>query len=184
MLRVKRSKNNKKFYEAPRATWTRSVCEGSTKFNLGTISEGRHRNTYQTNQIQYWKHKEKICFFTHISLYCGSNVLVLMSLWSRRISEEEKRVCVTQIITSASLSLALQESQGKTLLHHPYQRPNIRWQNIFRKKTQFVVQVHGRPIWFILFSTNDRLCGLVVRVPDYRPRGPGSIPGATSFSEE
>jgi hypothetical protein len=25
----------------------------------------------------------------------------------------------------------------------------------------------------------DRLCGLVVRVPDYRFRGPGSIPSAT-----
>jgi hypothetical protein len=28
----------------------------------------------------------------------------------------------------------------------------------------------------------DRLCGLVVRVSGYRPRGPGSIPGATRFS--
>jgi hypothetical protein len=29
----------------------------------------------------------------------------------------------------------------------------------------------------------DRLCGLVVRVPGYRSRGPVSIPGATRFSE-
>jgi hypothetical protein len=28
------------------------------------------------------------------------------------------------------------------------------------------------------------LCGLVSRVPGYRPRGPGSIPGATRFSEK
>jgi hypothetical protein len=28
----------------------------------------------------------------------------------------------------------------------------------------------------------DRLCGLVVRVPGYRSRGPGLIPGATRFS--
>jgi hypothetical protein len=27
----------------------------------------------------------------------------------------------------------------------------------------------------------DRLCGVVVRVPGYRPRGPVSIPGATKF---
>jgi hypothetical protein len=27
------------------------------------------------------------------------------------------------------------------------------------------------------------VCGLVVRVPDCWPRGPGSIPGATRFSE-
>jgi hypothetical protein len=30
----------------------------------------------------------------------------------------------------------------------------------------------------------DRLCGLVLRVPGYRSRGPGSIPGATRFSEK
>jgi hypothetical protein len=30
----------------------------------------------------------------------------------------------------------------------------------------------------------DRLCGLVVRVPGYRSRGPGSIPGATGSSEK
>jgi hypothetical protein len=30
----------------------------------------------------------------------------------------------------------------------------------------------------------DRLCGLVIRVPGYRSRGPGSIPGATTFSEK
>jgi hypothetical protein len=29
-----------------------------------------------------------------------------------------------------------------------------------------------------------RLCGLVVRVPGYRFRGLGSIPGATRFSEK
>jgi hypothetical protein len=30
----------------------------------------------------------------------------------------------------------------------------------------------------------DRLCGLVVRVTGYRSRCPGSIPGATGFSEK
>jgi hypothetical protein len=30
----------------------------------------------------------------------------------------------------------------------------------------------------------DRLCGLVVRVPGYTSRGPGSIRGATRFSEK
>jgi hypothetical protein len=36
---------------------------------------------------------------------------------------------------------------------------------------------------FVLLSM-DRLCGLVVRVPGYRSRGPGFIPGATTFSEK
>jgi hypothetical protein len=31
---------------------------------------------------------------------------------------------------------------------------------------------------------NYRLCGLVVRVPGYGSRGPGSIPGANRFSEK
>jgi hypothetical protein len=30
----------------------------------------------------------------------------------------------------------------------------------------------------------DRPCGIVVRVPGYRSRGPGSIFGATRFSEK
>jgi hypothetical protein len=30
----------------------------------------------------------------------------------------------------------------------------------------------------------DRLCGLMVRVPGYSSRGPGSIPGAARFSEK
>jgi hypothetical protein len=33
-------------------------------------------------------------------------------------------------------------------------------------------------------SVDERHCGLVVRVLDYRCRGPGSIPGATRFSEK
>jgi hypothetical protein len=33
------------------------------------------------------------------------------------------------------------------------------------------------------FNDNDRPCGLVVRVPGYRSRGPNSIPGTTRFSK-
>jgi hypothetical protein len=38
----------------------------------------------------------------------------------------------------------------------------------------------------IIYSSIGKgcLCGLVVRVPAYRFRGPGSIPGATRFSEK
>jgi hypothetical protein len=32
-------------------------------------------------------------------------------------------------------------------------------------------------------SRRDRPCGLVVRVPGYRPRGPGFDPGAARFSQ-
>jgi hypothetical protein len=35
-----------------------------------------------------------------------------------------------------------------------------------------------------LSEIGDRLCGPVVRVPGYRSRGPGSIPGTTRFSQK
>jgi hypothetical protein len=35
-----------------------------------------------------------------------------------------------------------------------------------------------------ILCSNDRLCGLEVTVSGYRSRGPGSIPGATRFSEK
>jgi hypothetical protein len=49
---------------------------------------------------------------------------------------------------------------------------------------------HLIPPWFKymyifrLVGLVDRPCGLVVRFPGYRPRGPGSIPGAARFSEK
>jgi hypothetical protein len=39
-------------------------------------------------------------------------------------------------------------------------------------------------ILFYLRPFLDRFCGLVVRVPGYRSRAPGSIPDATTFSEK
>jgi hypothetical protein len=37
-------------------------------------------------------------------------------------------------------------------------------------------------VYFTTLSVSqDRLCGLVVSVPGYKSRGPGSIPGATRF---
>jgi hypothetical protein len=37
---------------------------------------------------------------------------------------------------------------------------------------------------YVMQNKADHLCGLVVRVPGCRSRGPGSIPGATRFSEK
>jgi hypothetical protein len=36
----------------------------------------------------------------------------------------------------------------------------------------------------LFYQTKEGLCGLVVSVPAYRSRGPGSNPGATRFSEK
>jgi hypothetical protein len=51
---------------------------------------------------------------------------------------------------------------------------------IFQKPR--VVQTHMK--FPTVYGTHDRLCGLVVRVPGCRSWGPGSIPGATKFSEK
>jgi hypothetical protein len=37
---------------------------------------------------------------------------------------------------------------------------------------------------YVIYKKVDRLCGLVLRVPGYRSRTPGSIPGATRFSDK
>jgi hypothetical protein len=37
---------------------------------------------------------------------------------------------------------------------------------------------------YVMRKKVDRLCGLLVRVPGYRSRGPGSISGAIRFSEK
>jgi hypothetical protein len=39
-------------------------------------------------------------------------------------------------------------------------------------------------IYVYYVEENISICGLVVRVSGYRTRGPGSIPGATRFSEK
>jgi hypothetical protein len=69
-----------------------------------------------------------------------------------------------------------------------------------RAQADFCLAPHDRNIMFLTYTrlcsfisqnvvlrkpwpvVNDRLCGLVVRVPGYRSRGPGSIPGASRFS--
>jgi hypothetical protein len=47
----------------------------------------------------------------------------------------------------------------------------------------FLLKYDIKIIYITLSGFLFRLCFLVVRVPDYRSRGPGSIPGATRFSE-
>jgi hypothetical protein len=49
--------------------------------------------------------------------------------------------------------------------------------NIIKKFAHFNV-------YYDMINFNDRPSGLVVRVPDYISRGPGSILGATRFSEK
>jgi hypothetical protein len=53
------------------------------------------------------------------------------------------------------------------------------------KYTHNLTNIYFGCCYLKLYESNvDRLCGLVIRVPGYRSRGPGSIPGATRFSEK
>jgi hypothetical protein len=44
--------------------------------------------------------------------------------------------------------------------------------------------IKGKTLFENLATISNCLCGLVIRVPGYRSRGPGSIPGATRYSEK
>jgi hypothetical protein len=51
----------------------------------------------------------------------------------------------------------------------------------FPTKIQYLQYLSYRHACYIYYLS--RFCGLVVRVPGYRSRGPGSLPGTTRFSE-
>jgi hypothetical protein len=53
------------------------------------------------------------------------------------------------------------------------------WRKVIIRRSRFIFLI----IISINNSSTDRLCGLVVRVPGYRSRGPGSVPSATRFSD-
>jgi hypothetical protein len=61
---------------------------------------------------------------------------------------------------------------------------------VFQPPTYLVCMVHnqlskGTTLSFTFRNISiDHLCGLVARVPGYRSRCPGSIPGATRFYEK
>jgi hypothetical protein len=52
------------------------------------------------------------------------------------------------------------------------------------KMTALVLHPYKTIKTVIICVDEDCLCGLVVRIPGYRSRGLGSIPGATTFSEK
>jgi hypothetical protein len=50
------------------------------------------------------------------------------------------------------------------------------WRDTLQEQTKLAFSIY--------YCVLDHLCGLVIRVPGYRTRGPGSIPSATRFSEK
>jgi hypothetical protein len=77
------------------------------------------------------------------------------------------------------------------LLKLPYRwkrQPRKLWISVFTRARHAHTQKTMYEICFIVYGlfnhAFDRLCGLVVRVLDYRSGGPGSISGTTRFSEK
>jgi hypothetical protein len=64
---------------------------------------------------------------------------------------------------------------GLLLLRFKRHRPSLWSSASCEVRTEFI---------YVIWKKVDRLGGLVVRVPGYRPRGPGTIPGPTRFSEK
>jgi hypothetical protein len=60
----------------------------------------------------------------------------------------------------------------------------IQMQFAEKSGTIFRYSCYHRKYILDYLTSQDRLCGLMVRVLGYRSRGPGSIPGATRFSEK
>jgi hypothetical protein len=52
-----------------------------------------------------------------------------------------------------------------------------------KEESELRILINNRELVGVI-TDSDRLCGLVVKVHGYRSRGPGSIPGATKFSEK
>jgi hypothetical protein len=59
---------------------------------------------------------------------------------------------------------------------------HISWQCRKMMEKKVLTRLQKTP--FSKLCNTDRLCGLVVRVPGYRSRGPVSIPGVTRFSQK
>jgi hypothetical protein len=65
-------------------------------------------------------------------------------------------------------------------------RPNGIY-NFLDDKQSYCMQARSKSLNIVfdrLCHVVDRICGLVVRVPAYRSRGPGSITGASRYSEK
>jgi hypothetical protein len=62
----------------------------------------------------------------------------------------------------------------------------IYWLSLSDLHSTWKRKTWSRSFWYLGMEPpgGDRLCGLVVRVPGYRSRGSGSVPGATKFSEK
>jgi hypothetical protein len=75
------------------------------------------------------------------------------------------------------------EENNRTGLKWNWESQNTRQTRYPTAEANFITDLKDK-LFLFPWVLNDRLCGLVVRVPGYSSRGPGSIPGATRFSEK
>jgi hypothetical protein len=113
-----------------------------------------------------FRHELRPTCFNGLFQYEGKNVL--MSRPQTSVMKRRAGRC--------SFGCHMHHTSSLTLSHEDATCFTI--SRIFRK------QRHISTVFVSFTSKIDRLCGLVVIVPGYRFRGPGSIPGATRFSEK
>jgi hypothetical protein len=63
-----------------------------------------------------------------------------------------------------------------------WDQPRVELQ--YFRSDEIPIRLLRRCIYYIVCKLKDRLCGLRVRDPGYRSRGPGAIPGDTRLSEK
>jgi hypothetical protein len=80
--------------------------------------------------------------------------------------------------TSTEIEIGFENSKSKLFI-----MPDILRLLLWHYDPSIILYVKNH-INILLHPEIDRLCGLMARVPGYRSRDPGSIPGATRFSEK
>jgi hypothetical protein len=109
-------------------------------------------------------------------------------VWSRKSEHKAISVTVSQVEKgSAGRSRSSDRRLPSTCELHYVAWHHFPW---FLTNRNAYIRCKGEKLclnpinWQRRYDVGDRLCGLVVRVPSYRSRGPGSISGASRFSEK
>jgi hypothetical protein len=115
--------------------------------------------------------------------------MLVLKFWSRRLwvinpcTQQKSHMFQSNVLFQFSGSQII-HARNQHTKKESYKDDMFLW-NV-RLFIIYTALCHKKPftLLYVYWLSNDRLCGLVVRVPDYRSRSPGSIPGATRFSEK
>jgi hypothetical protein len=90
---------------------------------------------------------------------------------------------VCQISKNANITDVWSERLSTRMLSRHQEQMHSFILNVTLNVREATVATKHRYLCTVVHILTAMLCGLAVRVPGYRSRGPGSIPGLTKFSE-